>query len=76
MLKKQKENQRLQEEMKKEIDYLEKLLENTDDARIEVTSEVYGGVKICIADVSMIVKGRADHCRFVKSQGDVKMGPL
>lgn len=75
-LKKQKENQRWQEEMKKEIDYLEKILENCDDARVEVTSEVYGGVKICIADVSMIVKGRADHCRFVKSQGDVKMGPL
>ncbi len=76
MLKKEKQLKREMEEAVKEINQIEKMLAGSDNARIEVSNEVYGGVQVCISDVSMTVKNRADHCRFVKFQGDVKINPL
>ena len=40
---------------------------------VVVTGDVFPGVKICIDDVSMVVKGGVKYCRFIKQAGDVKM---
>lgn len=55
-------------------------LEELDDIIIEgqnpciiVTGEVFPGTKICIMEVSMVVKDSMKYCRFIRSQGDVKM---
>ena len=55
---------------------LQQLLDESAAAKIEVTGEVFGGTRICIADVSMVVKNSMTYCKFVKSQGDVKMVSL
>lgn len=60
----------------KEIESLQLLLEESAAAKVEVTGEVFGGTRICIADVSMVVKNSMKYCKFVKSQGDVKMTAL
>lgn len=41
-----------------------------------VTGDVYPGTKICIGDVSMIVKSSMKYCRFIKEAGDVKMAAI
>lgn len=41
--------------------------------QVIVTGDVYPGTKICIGDVSMVVKTAMKYCRFVKEAGDVKM---
>ncbi len=41
--------------------------------QVIVTGDVYPGTKICIGDVSMVVKSAMKYCRFVKEAGDVKM---
>ena len=41
--------------------------------QVVVTGEVYPGTRICIGDASMVVKGTAHYCRFIKEGGDVKM---
>ncbi len=56
-----------------EIEEMQNLLEGKTVAQITVTGEVYPGTKICISEVSMIVKSVCQYCRFVKSRGDVKM---
>lgn len=59
-----------------ELDDLDEIL--VDDIRpsIEVEDEVYPGTKICILDVSMMVKSVTKFCRFVREAGDVKMTAL
>lgn len=61
-----------------ETDYEE--MDNYDDvfdgdvhSQVTVKDTVYAGTKIVISDVSMTVKDNYKFCRFVKSQGDVKM---
>lgn len=41
--------------------------------QVVVTGDVYPGTKICIGDVSMVVKTSVKYCRFIKDAGDVKM---
>lgn len=67
-----KKRQDLEECMKK-VQEIQVLLDKSDNARVEVHDRVYTGTRICIADVSMIVKDTMHYCKFVKSQGDVKM---
>lgn len=45
-------------------------------AAVEVTGEVYPGTTIVIGDVSMTVQSSYKYCRFVREQGEVRMGPL
>lgn len=74
----QKENeikQDLDKDMQ-EFQTLQRMLEESDNARIEVTGEVFAGTKICISDVSMVVKNSMSYCRFIKEHGDVKMAAL
>lgn len=60
-------------EKSKEIDDMQSMLEGKAIAQVVVTGEVYPGTKICISEVSMVVKSVCQYCRFVKSRGDVKM---
>lgn len=41
--------------------------------QVIVTGVVYPGTKICIGDVSQVVKSELKYCRFIKEAGDVKM---
>lgn len=41
--------------------------------QVIVTGDVYPGTKICIGDVSMVVKQGMKYCRFIKEGGEVKM---
>lgn len=41
--------------------------------QVIVTGDVYPGTKICIGDVSMVVKTGMKYCRFIKEGGEVKM---
>lgn len=74
----QKENQIKQsiEEDTKEYNNLQKMMEESSMARIEVSGEVFAGTKICISDVSLVVKSGMTYCKFTKERGDVKMTAL
>lgn len=52
-------------------------LQDSDDTstkgQVIVTGDVFPGTKICIGDVSMVVKASMKYCRFVKEGGEVKM---
>lgn len=61
------------EEDKKRMDELQKVLEESTSASIVVTGEVYPGTKIVITDAGMTVKETIQHCKFIKSQGEVLM---
>jgi len=55
---------------------LQAILDASSNAKVEVSGEVFAGTKICIGDVSMVVKNSMKFCKFVKQQGDVKMTAL
>lgn len=55
------------------LEEMQDLLEGRKVAQVVVSGEVYPGTKICISEVSMIVKSVCQYCRFVKVRGDVKM---
>ena len=71
-----KTKQQEQEDYMKEMQSLQAIIDESANARVEVTGEVFGGTRICIADVSMVVKNSMNYCKFIKSQGDVKMMAL
>ena len=60
----------------KRLDELQCLLENTKNAAVKVSGDVYAGTRIVIGDVSMVVKEKLSYCRFVKDRGDVRMKAL
>lgn len=76
MLQTEREKKIEMENDMKEMQTLQVLLDASANARVEVTGEVFGGTRICIADVSMVVKDSMSYCKFIKSQGDVKMTAL
>ena len=76
LLQTHKSKQQEQETCMKEMQSLQTILDESANARVEVTGEVFSGTRICIADVSMVVKNSMSYCKFVKSQGDVKMTAL
>lgn len=57
----------------KKMEEMQEMLEGRRVAQIVVTGEVYPGTKVCISEVSMVVKSICQYCRFVKVRGDVKM---
>ena len=61
---------------KEEYAGLENILESTGASCVDVTGDVYPGTKICISEVSMMVKNPMTYCRFKKIDGDVKMVSL
>ncbi|MBO5055969.1 MAG: DUF342 domain-containing protein [Eubacterium sp.] len=76
MLQKEKQIQQDLETDTAELSSLQQMMEGSNQARIEVTGEVFAGTKICISDVSMVVKNSMSYCKFIKEHGDVKMAPL
>lgn len=76
MVQKESEIKQQMENDTKEFTALQQLMEESGTAKIEVTGEVFAGTKICISDVSMVVKSSMTYCRFIKQQGDVKMVAL
>lgn len=55
------------------LEDMQELMEGKKVAQVIVTGEVFPGTKICISEVSMVVKSVCQYCRFVKVRGDVKM---
>lgn len=60
----------------REIEKLRTVMEDSSNAKIEVTGEVYAGTKITISDVSLVVKEDTHYCRFMKQQGVVSSAGL
>ncbi|MCR5799448.1 MAG: FapA family protein [Lachnospiraceae bacterium] len=56
-----------------EKERLEEILAVDKDAKVVVKDTVYPGTKIVISDVSKIIKESVQHCKFMKTKGDVKM---
>lgn len=61
------------EKLSEELEHLQALVENKNNAQIAVEGEVYPGTKIVISEVSMMVQKKTHYCRFIKRNGDVKM---
>jgi len=61
------------DEVKKEIDLLQELLENRNNAQVAVQGDVFPGTRVVISDVSMVVQKPTTYCRFIKRFGDVKL---
>ncbi|MCR4791249.1 MAG: FapA family protein [Lachnospiraceae bacterium] len=55
---------------------LSQIFDPNRKSEVIVNGEVYPGTIIIIGDVSMTVKDSYKYCRFVRSQGEVKMSPL
>ncbi|HEY0826972.1 MAG TPA: FapA family protein [Bacilli bacterium] len=60
-------------EMKERILEIEKSLEDTDKAKVEVISVVYGGTKIVIGRYTRFVKDPLSHVTFRMLDGDIAM---
>ena len=56
-----------------EAETLQGQMKGKEGASIIVRGTVYPGTRICIGDVSMTVQKSSQYCRFIKSQGDVKL---
>ena len=58
------------------IEELNMQLEESTNASVEVSGEVFPGTKIIISDSSMTVGSGMKYCRFVRTRGEVVMAPL
>lgn len=56
-----------------EMENIQDSLVNTAGAQVVVTGIVFPGTRICIGDLSMVVHNEMQYCKFIKSDGDVKM---
>lgn len=56
-----------------EMQSLKEIIDVEKQAQVVVRGTVYPGTKVVISDVSKIIKESMKYCRFIKSQGDVKM---
>ncbi len=63
-------------ESESELESIDSVMDTETAAQVRVANEVYPGTKITISDVSLYVHDSYKHCRFIKSQGDVKMTGL
>ena len=61
------------EEKTEELERIQESFGSIVNASVVVTGVVFPGTKIGIGDVSMIVQKEAQYCRFIKSEGDVKL---
>ncbi|WMC92990.1 DUF342 domain-containing protein [Kineothrix sp. MB12-C1] len=64
------------EEKTEEIDRIQEAIGNMTGAQVVVTGVVFAGTRICIGDVSMVVKNEMQYCKFLKIDGEVKMTAL
>ncbi len=68
-----KDKKREQKAYLEEMEELTALLNDEKKSQVVVRDTVYPGVKICISDVSKIIKESVKYCRFIKDRGDVRM---
>lgn len=55
------------------LEELGEILTLTGDPVVIVRGEVYSGTKICIGDVSWLLKDAISFCKFIKRDGEVQM---
>ncbi|MDT3424542.1 uncharacterized protein (DUF342 family) [Paenibacillus forsythiae] len=71
----QQSQQREEVHIKERVLEIERMLEDTDKARVEVVKTIYGGSKIVIGRYTKFVKDTAERMTFYYSQGDINMTP-
>lgn len=64
------------EQKTEEMGEIQDFIGNLTGAHVTVTGVVFGGTRICIGDVSMVIKNEAQYCKFLKVDGDVKLTAL
>lgn len=62
-------------ERRERILELERKLEDSENAKVSITSAVYGGVKVVIGRYTKFVKDPLSHCTFQLSDGDISIIP-
>ncbi|MFH5183196.1 DUF342 domain-containing protein [Paenibacillus sp. TAB 01] len=65
-----------QSAMRERVLEIEKSLEDSEKAKVEVVSTIYSGVKIVIGRYTKFIKDPISHVRFQLADGDVAMFPL
>lgn len=65
-----------QSAMKDRILEIEKSLEDSDKAKVEVISTVYSGTKIVLGRYTKFIKDPVTHVRFQLANGDIAMVPV
>lgn len=65
-----------QNAMKERVLEIEKSLEDSEKAKVEVVSTIYSGAKIVIGRYTKFIKDSISHVRFQFADGDVAMFPI
>ncbi|MCS7461869.1 FapA family protein [Paenibacillus doosanensis] len=65
-----------QSQMRERILEIEKSLEDSDKATVEVVSTIYGGAKIVIGRYTKFIKDSVSHVKFQLANGDIAMFPI
>ncbi|WP_025688974.1 DUF342 domain-containing protein [Paenibacillus zanthoxyli] len=71
----QQSQQREEAHIKERILEIERMLEDTNLARVEVVKTIYGGSKIVIGRYTRFIKDTAERVAFYYSEGDITMAP-
>ncbi|MNC64026.1 hypothetical protein D3C75_1141950 [compost metagenome] len=71
----QKSSMRLNEETKTRIFEIEKALEDTSRARVDILKMIYGGSKIVIGRYTKFIKDPVSRISFYYHDGDISMVP-
>ncbi|AOZ94247.1 DUF342 domain-containing protein [Paenibacillus crassostreae] len=71
----QKAQIKVQSQIKERILEIEKSLEDTNKARIDIIRTIYGGSKIVIGRYTRFVKDTSERVSFYYSDGDISMVP-
>lgn len=66
-----KQNLETETQLKEELLEIEKTLEDTQTACVEVKNAIYGGTKIVIGRYTKFIKERSERVRFHYSEGDI-----
>ena len=72
----QKSNISEQSEIKDRILEIERTLEDTNRAKVDIIKSVYGGTKIVIGRYSRFIKDQTQRMSFYYQEGDIVMNPL
>ncbi|MBJ6363404.1 DUF342 domain-containing protein [Paenibacillus sp. GCM10012307] len=65
-----------EKQLKEELLEIEKSLEDTQVACVEVKNTIYGGTKIVIGRYTRFIKERSERVRFHYSEGDITVSPF
>lgn len=68
-------HQREEKRIKERVLEIERMLEDTGRARVEVIRTIYGGSKIMIGRYTRFVKDPTERVMFIYSEGDISLTP-